>query len=198
MYSIVYSRCQFASILNFFGSTCMPTIKKDEVMNHRKLAKIKSKSYILHENHQKKECCYHSSLMINTCHVYSWMKSNRWWLLRVVLVTEQLQLVDATLMDCLPVEKDAKCKTTQYTSNNWKKQYKREQSATFCLLLSFIKLSDFQYELELVRGFAGLVQKLEGCWKAEVHLYIWIICHDSLHAYVAASVSSLFFPLVND
>jgi hypothetical protein len=29
------------------------------------------------------------------------MKSNRWWLLRVVLVTEQLQLVDATLMDGL-------------------------------------------------------------------------------------------------
>jgi len=29
------------------------------------------------------------------------MKSNRWWLLRVVLVAEQLQLVNATLMDGL-------------------------------------------------------------------------------------------------
>jgi hypothetical protein len=35
------------------------------------------------------------------------MKSNRGWLLRVVLVTEQLQLVNTTLMDSLPVEEDA-------------------------------------------------------------------------------------------
>jgi hypothetical protein len=29
------------------------------------------------------------------------MESDRWWFLRIVFVTEQLQLVDATLMDSL-------------------------------------------------------------------------------------------------
>ena len=39
--------------------------------------------------------------MINTRHIDSLMNPDRWWLLWVVLVTEQLQLVDATFMDTI-------------------------------------------------------------------------------------------------
>jgi hypothetical protein len=51
------------------------------------------------DGHEERK--YRSSLVINTSHVDSRMKSNRWCLLGVVLVTEQLQLVDAALMDSL-------------------------------------------------------------------------------------------------
>lgn len=47
--------------------------------------------------------------MVNTSHVDPWMKTDTWWLLWIIFVTEQLQLIYATFMYSLKKNKGEDC-----------------------------------------------------------------------------------------
>lgn len=52
---------------------------------------------------------YHSSFMVNTSHVNPLIKTNTGWLLWVIFITEQLQLIDPTFMYSLEKRKNICC-----------------------------------------------------------------------------------------
>lgn len=53
-----------------------------------------------------KKVTHHSSFLVDTSHVNPCLKSNRWWIVWIILATKQFQLVDTPFMNSLVKEQD--------------------------------------------------------------------------------------------
>lgn len=56
--------------------------------------------------------------MVDTSHVDPWMEPDGWGFLRVIFVTEELQLIDPTFMNSLLIEEDKNLISVSTSRNN--------------------------------------------------------------------------------
>jgi len=105
MSSIVYCLCQFARTPNFFESTY--------VYANSHFSHLIQKQQISKNSHS-----YHAGIMVDTSHVDTRMEPNSRRFLRVIFVTEELQLINPTLMYSLHKQNYQSDQiTSQYHSN---------------------------------------------------------------------------------